>query len=163
METDSSVMLPCLPLRSPVWQVFCWVESQRGVSPRLYGSRWAPVAVQLPSAGTGFAWMWYTAKVRYSSHGTDQAGLGIGQLTERAAFLGQSAERNREVDTLAIRARGGNEGTLKRATLLGRQFGDVGGTNGVVGNNRGVGGLRRSKRCRCKEREDGGTHYELSV
>ena len=50
--------LPCLPARSPTWQVAGRVESQEGVSVRLRGSRWGPVDVQFPSAGTGFSWMW---------------------------------------------------------------------------------------------------------
>lgn len=55
-------MLPCLPARSPTWQVAGIVALQGGFSPRLYGSWWARVAVQLPSAGTGWSWMWYTAR-----------------------------------------------------------------------------------------------------
>lgn len=47
------VMLPCLPARSPVWQVSGWVGSHGGISPRMYGSWWARVAVQLPFDGTG--------------------------------------------------------------------------------------------------------------
>lgn len=48
-----TVMLPCLPDRSPTWHVSGWVGSQGGISPRMNGSRWPRVAVQLPSAGTG--------------------------------------------------------------------------------------------------------------
>ena len=48
-----TVMLPCLPDKSPTWQVSGCVGSQGGISPRIKGSRWPKVAVQLPSAGTG--------------------------------------------------------------------------------------------------------------
>ena len=51
-------MLPCLPDRSPTWQVCGWVGSHRGFSPRMYGSWWALVVVQFPSEDTGWSWMW---------------------------------------------------------------------------------------------------------
>lgn len=53
-----ALMLPCLPERSPTWQVAGRAASQAGVSPRWKGSRCARVAVQLPSEGTGWSWMW---------------------------------------------------------------------------------------------------------
>ena len=56
------VMLPCLPAKSPTWHVAGWLGSQGGISPRMYGSKCAKVAVQLPFAGTGWSWMWYTAR-----------------------------------------------------------------------------------------------------
>lgn len=54
----SEVILPHLPDRSPTWQVSGADESQVVLSPREKGSRWPPVLVQLPSAGTGLSWMW---------------------------------------------------------------------------------------------------------
>jgi hypothetical protein len=38
-ENERSVMFPCLPLKSPVWQVSGLLASQGGASPRRYGSK----------------------------------------------------------------------------------------------------------------------------
>ncbi len=52
---EAVVMLPCLPERSPTWHVSGRVLSQGGTSPRMNGSRWARVPVQLPLDGTGWS------------------------------------------------------------------------------------------------------------
>lgn len=54
----SVVILPCFPDRSPTWHVCGRSWSQAGVSPRMKGSRWPRVSVQLPSSGTALTWIW---------------------------------------------------------------------------------------------------------
>jgi hypothetical protein len=58
-DHSCAVMFPYFPLKSPVWHVSGLLASQIGTSPRLYGSKCAPVPVQLPLVGTAFSWRWY--------------------------------------------------------------------------------------------------------
>lgn len=55
--------LPCLPPRSPTWQVSGREASQGVTSPLMKGSRWASVELQLPSDATGSTWMWYASGI----------------------------------------------------------------------------------------------------